>query len=141
MKNANFSGNALTRLIKPSLLALLFVSLLGATPAQATDTKPKEVPVEVKYLGSEAGKPLFQISYNNAEGDETTLTLRDESGYVIYTDVSKEKTYSRKLQFNDLDTEKLKLTLTLRTKKETQTQSFEITKSTRVIEDVAVVNL
>lgn len=141
MKNAALSGFALTRLAKPFIAALLFVGLLSTASAQPVDGKPKETPVEVKYLGTENGKPLFQISYNNQGGQETVLTLRDEAGFVIYTDVSKERSYSRKLQFSDLDTDRLKLTLTLRSKKETQTQTFEITKNTRTIEDVAVVSL
>jgi hypothetical protein len=140
MKNATFSGNALTHLFKSSLLALLFVSVLTAS-AQAADTKPKEIPVEVKYLGSVAGKPLFQIVVNNPQNEEAFLTLRDENGNTIYSDVVKEKSYSRKLQFNELEADKLVVTLTLRTKKDTQSKTFAITKSTRVVEDVAVVNL
>jgi hypothetical protein len=140
MKNVTFSGNALTRLIKPAAATLLFMSLLGQVQANPID-KTKNAPVEVKYLGSVQGKPLFQIAFNNPLGEEVTLSLRDENGVLIYSDVVKDKSYSRKLQFNDLDTDKLRVTLTLRTKKESQSQTFEITKSTRVVEDVAVVSL
>jgi hypothetical protein len=140
MKNVTFSGNALTRLIKPAAATLLFISLLGQAQATPID-KFKDAAVEVKYLGSVQGKPTFQIAFNNPLGEEVSLSLRDENGYLIYSDVVKGKTYSRKLQFNDLDTDRLKVVLTLRTKKESQSQTFEITKSTRVIEDVAVVSL
>jgi hypothetical protein len=141
MKNVTFSGNILTRFIKPSLLTLLFVSLFSAAPALASEITPKEAPAEIKYLGTVQGKPLFQVAFSNPTGQEVQLTLRDENGIVIYSDASKDKTYFRKLQFNEMEADKLKLTLTLRTKKESQTQSFEITKSTRTIEDVAVVAL
>lgn len=138
MKNAIVG--TLTRLVKPFVVTLLVFSLITSVSAQPID-KIKETPFEVKYLGSIAGKPMFQISFSNPQGDDVQVTLRDENGYTIFTDVSKEKTYSKKLQFNDLDTDKLKLTLTLRTKKDSQTQAFEITKSTRTVEDVAVVAL
>ena len=141
MKNATFSGNILTRLIKPSFFALLFLGLVSTSPAQATGDNPKEAPAAVKYLGSVDGKPTFQIAVNNPQGETVSLALRDEEGYLIFSDMIKDKAYTRKLQFDGLDADKMKLTLILRTKKDTKTQTFEITKSTRTVEDVAVVSL
>lgn len=141
MKNAIFSGNALTRFIKPSVLALLFAGIVNTSFAQADDTKPADVPVEVKYLGSTQGSPLFQIAFNNPQGDEVNVTLRDGDGYTIYSDVTKEKTYIRKIRFDELDFETMKLVLTLRTKKELQTKIFEVTRNMRTVEDIAVVSL
>lgn len=140
MKNAILSGNALTRLVKPAALMLLSLSLLSTVPALATDSS-KNVPAEVKYVGTKDGQPLFQIAVNNPQGEEVALTLRDAEGYVIYTDVIKDKAYTRTLRFDDLDADKLKLVLTLRTKKDVQSQTFEITRSLRTVDDVAVVNL
>ena len=140
MKNAIFSGNALVRLIKPSVFALFFAGSLNTASAQTTD-KIKEVPVEVKYLGAVEGNPQFQIAFSNPQGEEVLVSLRDEDGYSIYSDVSKEKSYLRKIQFNDMNSEKAKLVLTLRTKRDTQTQVFEITRSTRIVQDIAVVSL
>lgn len=139
MKKAIYVSNPLARLAKIVTAALLLL-VVSTTAVHAAD-KPKEGPVEVKYLGSVQGKPLFQLALNNPQGEEVALTLRDENGVVIYSDVSKDKTYSRTLQFDELDVARLRLTLTLRTKKETQTQMFEITRSTRTVEDVAVVTL
>ena len=131
----------LARTIKPTVAALFLLAVLHTAPAHAADIKPKEAPAEVLYLGTVAGKPVFQILFTNTTGEKVSISLRDEAGNVIFSDVSSEKNYTRKLQFDELDTEKIKLKLTLRTKKETQTQAFEITKNTRVIEDVAVVTL
>ncbi len=141
MKNAIFSSNTLLRVIKPAFFSLLILSLASTMPANATGDNPKATPVEVKYLGTEDGKPTFQIAVNNPQGEEVVLSLRDENGYVLYTDTIKDKVYSRKLKFDELDADKLKLTLTLRTKKDVQTQTFQITKNTRTVEDVAVVSL
>jgi hypothetical protein len=142
MKNANLSGNALNRLFKPAVLSLLALCLLSTAPAQANGgDNPKNFPAEVKYVGTSNGQPLFQIAINNPQSEEVFLTLRDENGALIYSDTFKEKTYSRKLRFDNLDADKLKVNLSLRTKKDVQTQSFEITRSLRTIEDVAVVSL
>jgi len=138
MKNATLSGNTLTRL---SVIALVILSLAITAPAHATGGDPKEAPAAVKYLGSVDGKPTFQLAVNNPQGEAVSLTLRDEEGYLIFSDMIKDKAYTRKLQFDGLDADKMKLTLILRTKKDTQTQTFEITKSTRTVEDVAVVSL
>ena len=138
MKNATLSGNTLTRL---SVIALLIVGLVSASPAQANGETPKEAPAVVKYLGNVDGKPTFQLAVNNPTGQEVSLSLRDENGYLIYSDTIKDKEYARKLQFDELGGEKLKLTLVLRTKKDVQTKTFEITKNTRTVEDVAVVSL
>jgi hypothetical protein len=40
-----------------------------------------------------------------------------------------------------MESNNIKLTLSLRTRKEVQSKTFEIKRSTRVIEDVAVVTL
>lgn len=141
MKNATFSGNTLTRVLKASVSALLILVLAGTTPVHAANDKGKDEPAAVKYLGSVNGKPTFQIAVNNPLGEELSLSLRDEEGYLIYSDVVKDKTYSRNLQFDELDANRLKVTLTVRGKKDTKTQTFEITKSTRMVEDVAVVSL
>jgi len=141
MKNVTFSGNTLTRLFKPSVIALLILGLVSTAPAHAIGENPKDAPAAVKYLGNVDGKPLFQLAVNNPKGEQISLTLRDENGYLIYSDVIKGKAYSRNLRFDELDTERVKMTLILRTKKDTQTQTFEITKNLRTVEDVAVVSL
>lgn len=138
MKKATYAS-ILARLMKPAAAALLLLVLTTA-PAHAAD-KPKDSPVAVRYLGSPEGKPLFQITVNNPQGDEVALTVRDEEGYILYTDVVKDTTYIRTLKFDGMDTDRLKLTLSLRTKKDSQTQTFEIIKSTRTVEDIAVVSL
>jgi hypothetical protein len=126
--------------IKPVFFVLFFAGILQAAPVQAAD-KPKETPVEIKYLGSKEGTLLFQIHFANPNAEEVNLMLRDENGNVIYTEVVRDKVYSRKIRFEEMESSNMKLTLTLRTRKEVQSKTFEIKRSTRVIEDVAVVTL
>lgn len=127
--------------LRMPLAALLFAAVLSVSSVQAAEGTPKEAPVEIKYLGTTAGQPLFQINFSNPQAEEVVLTLRDDAGNLIFSDVVRGASYSKKLQFSELGDDKLKVKLTLRTKKDYQTQNFEISRSTRVIEDVAVVTL
>jgi hypothetical protein len=140
MKNSTNTHNTLKGFIKPAFFVLFFAGLLQAAPVQAA-AEPKETPVEIKYLGSQEGTLLFQIHFTNPNAEAVNLVLRDEQGNVIYTEVVREKVYSRKIRFEEMDTDKLKLTLSLRTGKAVQSKTFEIKRSTRVIEDIAVVTL
>lgn len=132
MKN---SSKALNNVL--ALVILVFTVTFSATQAQAAEGK-KEAPVEIKYLGTFDGKPLFQINLTNEDSREMYLTLSDEHGNMIYSDIVKDKTYARKIQFDGAELNDLKLTLTLRSKKDFQTQSFQINKSTRTVENIAV---
>jgi hypothetical protein len=140
MKNSTNTPNTLKRFIKPALFVFFIAGMLQAAPVQAAD-KPTETPVEIKYLGSKEGRLLFQIHFTNPNGEEINLVLRDENGNVIYTDVVRDKVYSRNIRFEEIESNNIKLTLSLRTRKEVQSKTFEIKRSTRVIEDVAVVTL
>lgn len=137
MKNAiNFVKRNVIRNIS---LALIF-SIFAAAPAIAGD-KVKEAAAEIRYLGNYNGNTVFQINYDNADGEEFTITLKDEYGNILFFDASKEKKYGKKVQFEGVQLEELKLTMTVRSKKSAQSQNFRISKTTRTVEEVAVVTL
>lgn len=117
----------------------VFAFLFAPVTLLASDTKPA-LPVEIKYVGSIDYKPVFQIDFENVEGTEVNLLLRDEDGTIIYSEFVKDKKYSRKIQLENID-RNARLTLSLRTKKGTQTQVFQINKNTRIVEDVVVAKI
>lgn len=130
-------GKVVRRMVTSATLLLILLST--ATTVNATD-KVKNPPAEIKYIGSVDSKPIFQIDIANADAEEVSLTLKDQDGTVIYADLIKDKTYTRKIQLENVDSN-LKLTLSLRSKKGVQTQQFLINKNVRVIEDVQVAKL
>ena len=137
MKNAiNFVKRNVIRNIS---LAFIF-RIFAAAPATAGD-KVKEAAAEIRYLGNYNGNTVFQINYDNADGEEFTITLKDEYGNILFFDASKEKKYGKKVQFEGVQLEELKLTMTVRSKKSAQSQNFRISKTTRTVEEVAVVTL
>lgn len=114
----------------------LFSFLFVPVTLLAEETKPV-LPVDITYVGNIDYSPVFQISFDNQEGSEVNLILRDEDGNIIFSEVVKDKKYARKIQLQGLDRD-VKLTLTLRSKKSTQSQVFQINKNTRIVEDVVV---
>ena len=140
MKNANKLNTILRRMATPAVLSTLFLVLLATGNVQANDI-PKKEPAEIKYIGSVNQKPIFQLNFENPEGEEVYLSLKDENGVVIYSDVVKDKKYSKKLQLDTGDINELKMVLSLRSKKGLATQTFQINKQIRMIENIEVSRL
>jgi len=120
--------------------AALVLFLSVSTNVHAAD-KAKSVPVEIKYLGSIDDKPVFQIDFDNQNSEEMLLTLKDDSGNIIYTELVKDKKYSRKIQLESADLSDLKMILVLSNKKAYQSQTFQISRNTHIIEHVKVEKL
>ncbi len=133
----------LSKAIRSLVISSAFVAfLLFASSVQAANNGVKpEPPVEIKYLGSLDEKPVFQINFNNEDGEKAYLSLRDENGNIIYSELVKEKNYSRKIQLDNLELNNVKVTLSIRSKKENLTQAFQINHSLRTEENVEVAKL
>jgi hypothetical protein len=121
------------------LTKVVFALFLFAAPVtmMAAD-KGKNPPAEIKYLGNVNDKPVFQIRFDNENAEELVLSLRDVNGVVIYSEVVKDKKYSRNIQLENNELDGLKFTLALRSKKSTRTQTFQVSRSVRITEDVQV---
>lgn len=120
-----------------SVLALAFFSFVVTSTVQAAD-KIKSSPVEIRYVGSMDGKPVFEINVKNPGENGTQLSIKDEYGVILYSETIKDKDYSRKVQFENLDMGDLKLTLSLRSKNVYHSQEFKISKNTRLVQDIEV---
>src|SRR5687768_9349473 len=110
------------------ILALFSFSFLLSSDVKANDNVKTAI-AEIKYMGNVDGNPVFQISFDNKDGEEVYLALRDENGNTIYADYVKGNNYSRKIQFDGVDLSDIKLTLSLRSKNGTKKQNFQINKS------------
>ena len=86
---------------KAVIIALTaFIGIAFASPVKATETDPPEV--QVKYLGFQQSNPVFEIVLNSHENDNYIITLKDETGHVLYAEKLKGKNISRKYR---IDTE------------------------------------
>ena len=132
----NFSNLSLKNVLRSVAFTALVAFLFVPSTVLATDTKPLPL-AEIKYIGSIDFKPVFQIDFNNEDAAEVNLLLRDENGTIIYFEVIKDKKYSRKIQLENIE-RNARVTLKLRSKKGSQSQVFQINKSTRIVEDVVI---
>ena len=83
-----------------ALMAIISVSF--SNPVLATDKKNDLPGVEIKYLGFRDKNPVFEIIMNNPKNDNFIITIRDESGTVLFSEKLFGKNLSRKYR---IDTE------------------------------------
>ena len=88
---------------KAIIIALAaIISTSFSNPVLATDKKNDPTGVEIKYLGFQDKNPVFEIIMNNTKEDNFIITIRDESGTVLYSEKLSGKNLSRKYR---IDTE------------------------------------
>ncbi|WP_290792411.1 hypothetical protein [Flavihumibacter sp. UBA7668] len=139
MKNVNMNLK--------SILAALSVAVLvslSAVPAFANTekkAKAKNVPVEVKYIGSNDQSPVVELSLDNESGEEITVQLRDMDGYVLYSVTSSDKKISKKFQIDNYSLEPIQLKVAVAVKGKIQTEVFQINRNRVVVEDVVVAKM
>ncbi len=88
------------------LIAIAFftVFIAAAIPA-ALANNSKDLPVELKFIGSINNQAIFQLKISaNSQHDDYTLIIRDETGNSIYRENIKAESFSKKFLF---DTEEL----------------------------------
>ena len=131
-------SNTLRNVAASVLLAVILV--FASATANATD-KIKTPNVEVKYVGTVDNSPLFQVEFNNENGDEVFVTLRDVNGNILYSEVTKEKKFSKRFRLEGIELNDSKVTLNIRSKKASAAHVFTINKSVRQVEEVVVSKL
>ena len=119
-----------------TFMVLASVLVFNAPIANATDKVNPNI--EVKYMGTVNNSPLFQVEFNNEEGDEVSIYLRDAHGNLLYSEVTKDKKFSRKFRLEDIELDDNKITLHIRSKKGNLSETFQINKSVRQVEEVVV---
>ncbi len=114
-----------------ALMAIISVSF--GNPVLATD-KRNDIPgVEIKYLGFRDKNPVFEIIMNNPKNDNFIITIRDESGTVLFSEKLSGKNLSRKYR---IDTEEeiteggLRFEVTSLTSKKTEIYLAGISENT-----------
>lgn len=92
---------------------------------------------EVKYIGSNAGDPLFNVVYNNATGARFSLKVMDEQGSLIFQSFYTGKKFDKKFQVANAQ-DYGKLVFVIKNMEDGSVQRFEVDSNTRLIEDVEV---
>jgi hypothetical protein len=114
-----------------ALMAIISVSF--SNPVLAANNRNDLPGVEIKYLGFRDKNPVFEIIMNNPKNENFIITIRDESGTVLFSEKLSGKNLSRKYR---IDTEEeiteggLRFEVTSLTNKKTVTYLAGISENT-----------
>jgi hypothetical protein len=147
MKNQTFikAKTSIRNAFPPVVIALmLLITALPATSNAAEEKKAEKstmAPVEVKFLGQLDNQPVFEMNIDNNNADVLYLTLKDEEGNVLYGEKLNDKKISKKFRFMSSGYEGLNVTLNLTSKSSKNTQTYQISNVSKVVEDVVVTKI
>ena len=118
-------------------LAVALVSGVAVSaPAFAGETPNPAI--ELKFIGHSNNQLVFQLNLKNAEEDEYIINITDKDGGVLYTERVKGTNLVKKLIFNKEEIGDDVLRVKVRSKKTNLTETYEINRSTRVVEETTV---
>ena len=93
----------------------------------------------VTHLGYSGNNSVFKLELANEAGEKFNVSIRDEFGFILYSENFNDKKFNKRYVFNK-EEGLTKLTFVLYSFKDKQTQKFEINTTTRIVEnyDVAI---
>jgi hypothetical protein len=138
MKTNFLNFRSLTTSIKNTLvIAIISFAGLGSAFA-ATEPKFAEKNPTITSLGVVSNQMVFNLKYENAEGDKFEVVITDQDGFRLFRQVYTEKNMNRTFKV-PADLEKFVVRITnIRSKSE---QKFEISNRKRVVEDIMVTSI
>lgn len=138
MKTVNTS---IKRVITLALVAAVLVLNAGVAKANTGKNKEEKKSIELRYVGSIDQQPVLEVAFDNEAGEDTNITLRDTDGNILYTGNFADKKIVKRFQFDNHGSEDIKIKLTVSSKKKSQTETFQINRSSQVIEAVTIAKL
>jgi len=125
---------------KRNLSALLIAALISANTNAAEMPVPIsfiESTATVKYLGADSNSYTFNVAYNNEGGEKFSLRITDEAGNTLFTGTYSDKKFDKrfKLMKEDVDG---KVNFVIKNLKDNSVQTFQVTTTTQVVEDVVI---
>ena len=124
-----------TRIIAIALVAVIAVAF--TSPVLANDRKDP-LPVELKYLGQFKNQPVFELTFNNIEDNEFIVVIRDDQDNVVYKDLIKSGTTSKKYLLNTEELGDVAMQFEITGKQTDKTVVYKINRNSRFVEDVVV---
>lgn len=105
------------------------------------DSAKDENPVELKYIGKTNNQPVFSLNLHNAEADQFTITLKNTSGDVIYTEKISGTQVERKYRLNTDELEASNIRIEVISKKNNNKTVYAINRQTHEVDDVTISKL
>ena len=117
-------------------LTLSSVSVLANDEVKNTN---KNIPgLEFRYIGNKENQPVFLLNLVNAAEDEYTISFRDKSGNVLYSDRLKGSNISKRFLLNTDEIGTSELNVEIKSKKNNQVQLYKIGTTQSVVTETVV---
>ena len=133
MKRHTLSMNVTGFTKKAFIAAALFFAATTATLANSGD--PIDGP-EIRHLGKTFDSNYFQVKWNNNTGDKFIITIRENSGAILFQETYSDQVFDKKFKLPKKDDGSL--IISFRTLKDNQSESYAIDTNTRIIEEVVI---
>ena len=114
------------------------VGTLSFSSYAANKENEKEVSI-VQYEGTTEKGIVFNVKYENAAASPFNLIIKNEYGEVVYQQQYNDKNFDKKVLLTK-EPGDARLTFIIKSASVNLKQSFDITTSTRTVEDVVVKN-
>jgi len=126
----------LKKIAGTALVAMLISVNTNAAEIPA-DTTLSETTATVKYVGTDENSYVFNVIYNNDNGEKFLLRIADREGNVLFTQTYTGKKFERRFRLMK-DAIQRPLNFTIKNLKDNSIQTFRVTTTEQVVEDVVV---
>lgn len=125
-----------------TMMALALVAMLAlGTTAPVLANGGKEDPIELKFLGNYKSQPVFQLNLHNDEATEFTVTVKDNSNVILYTEKLKGADISRRYRLNTEEVELSGVTFEVTNRATNKTVTYTVNNNTRLVSEVEVAKM
>jgi hypothetical protein len=121
------------------IIAVLALTLAFTTPALANGPdKENPTNTEFKFIGNVENQPVFELNLINSD-DEYTVTFRDQSGNVLYTDKYKGAAgLTKKFLLKTEDFGDVAVNVVVKSKKNGTSEVYTINRSQSDVEETVI---
>ena len=124
---------------KATIIGLMALVSTAFTNPVSANTKTDPPGVEVKYVGYLQSNPVFEIILSNRESDSYLITIRDQTGNILFSEKLKGKNISRKYRIDtEEEIEEGGLTFEVRSASTKKTETYTVGVTATVKRDMAV---
>ena len=124
------------------LIAIAFFTVFtGAAASPAMANNGKDLPVELKFVGSINNQTIFQLNISGTDLDmqnDYTLFIRDEYGNNVYRENIKGENFTKKFLLNTDEIGDDTLQFEIMSKKSKKSVVYEVNRNTRSVEEVVI---
>jgi hypothetical protein len=129
-----------TRIKNYGTIALFLVLSFIGTATMANDETKDPPAAQLRYIGVLQNQPLFQLDLSSAQEQEFTISVRDQSSEILYSERIKAKTFTRKFLLNTDDLGDAVLRVEVKAGKN-KPDVFTISRNTRFVVETSVSKL